>query len=391
MREMVALVCLAACGEVRDMPADALMDAAEGDAMVFDGPPAACGDGRLDPGETCYATPFTFTTTDVTYDGQLADMDGDGDRDLWWLIGDEYKYLPQQAGQFAGADANAPTTYATFARALDLGGDARLELVDLGDDGITTWQTSGTSATWTKTNTAPPTTQTGPARGLEVANVTGGTLPNVIALNGTNIVLGNYNQQLVLATYVTASVSTAGNALAVGKVNSDAFADIVVAFAGGIAVFRGKSGGTESVNYTAQTASTDDVAIGDIDGDGTPDLAFVVGGAAGQIGVLRGLGGGAFSTPITRAVSNLGKVIDIADVDGDGRGDVIAARIQTGTNAVLVAHGNTDATVGEPVALPIADHIDYLHADADYNGDGAPDIVATDYNFQVLTVLASKP
>lgn len=392
MRQMVPLLFVVACGEVREMPADgASSDGGEDDAVTIDAPPPACGDGRRDPGESCYAAPFTFIASDVTYDGQLADLDGDGDRDLWWLIGDQYKFLPQQANVFAGADANGPTTFGSFARAVNLGGDARLELIDCGDDGITTWQTSGTSSTYTKRNTAPPTTQTGPTLGLEVANVTGGSLPNIIALNGANVVLGTYSSQLVLTTYVTTSVPTAGRGLAVGKVNSDAFADIVVAFSTGVVVFRGKSDGVEGPNYTAQTNATDDVAIGDIDGDGTPDLAFVVAGTSGQLGVMRGLGGAAFAAPVTRDVANLGKVIDIADIDGDGRGDVIAARIQTGTNAVLVAHGNANATLAEPIALPIADGIHYLHADADYNGDGAPDIVATDRDFQVLTVLESSP
>ena len=391
MRRMAALLFLVGCGEVREMPADGASSDGGDDAATIDAPPAACGDGHRDPGETCYAPPFTYTTSDVTFDGQLSDLDGDGDRDLWWLIGDEYQYLSQQANQFAGADSNGPTTFGTFARAVNLGGDARLELVDAGPDGITTWQTSGAASTYTKLNTAPPTSQTGPLNGLEVANVAGGTLPNVIALYGTNVVLGTYTSQLVLSTYVVTSVPTAARGLTVGKINTDAYADIVVAFATGVVVFRGKNDGVEGPNYTAQMAATDDVAIGDIDGDGTADIAFVVGGASGQLGVLHGLGGAAFSAPITRAVANLGKVIDIADVDGDGRGDVIAARIQTGANAVLVAHGNVDATLGEPVALPIADGIHFVHADADFNGDGAPDIVATDRDFQVLTVLASTP
>ncbi|MGE0400972.1 MAG: FG-GAP repeat domain-containing protein [Kofleriaceae bacterium] len=382
------VVLLSACGEVRNTPADGAADGGGDATAQIDAPPAACGDGRRDPGEACYGVPALFDGGDVTYDAQLADIDGDGDLDLLFLIGDEYKYVAQQGGQFAAANQNGPTTFATRMRAVQLAGDARLELVDAGET-ITTWRTSGTSTSYTSTTSAM---QTGVLRAFDVASVTGAAIPNVIALYNDSIVVGTYNPTtLALSTVAERSMPQA-RALAVGDINGDVYMDVVGAGANGIVLYRGKSGGLEQVTDTGQDVPVDGVAIGDIDGDDVPDIAFVVKGSSGQLGVMRGLGGAAFAAPVTMSAASLGPTIQVADVDGDGRDDVIATRVKTASNAILVAHGKPDGTLADPIAIPIAvTDIDYLHAEADYNGDGAPDIVATELNTETIAVFASTP
>jgi hypothetical protein len=106
---------------------------------------------------------------------------------------------------------------------------------------------------------------------------------------------------------------------------------------------------------------------------------------------MRGVGGAAYLAPTNTTVADLAPVLESADIDGDGRADVIAARVATGTNAVLVALGQADGTLAEPVALPIASVVSYLRADADFNGDGAPDLVTTDINTQTMVILPSNP
>lgn len=106
---------------------------------------------------------------------------------------------------------------------------------------------------------------------------------------------------------------------------------------------------------------------------------------------MRGVGGAAYLAPTTTTVADLAPVLESADIDGDGRADVIAARVATGTSAVLVALGQAGGTLAEPLALPIASVASYLRAEADFNRDGAPDLVTTDINTQTMVILPSNP
>lgn len=378
---------LGGCGAVvSDSPdAGTAVDASAIDALVVDASNPACGDGRRDPGEVCFGTPIIITGNDVTYDGHLADLDGDGDLDLVYLIGDQYKFHPQNQGQFAATGLDGPTTFARHAVSIDLGGSERVELIDAGDQGISTWGIGANG--YVLLGQSP---QSSPVTAMTVANVTGGAAPNVVAIYGNSLVLGTYGADLRL-TAINAASPVGGRDVTAGRLDSDALADVVVAGGQGVLVYRGMPSGLGSTINTPQQTETDAVAIGDIDNDRIADIVFAVRGASGQLGVMRGAGGAAYLAPTTTTVADLAKVLDSADIDGDGRADVIAARVATGTNAVLVALGQADGTLGEPVALPIASVVSYLRADADFNGDGAPDLVTTDINTQTMVILPSNP
>lgn len=377
----LASVACVSCGSVKSTP-DAGVTA---DAALVDAAPAACGDGRRDPGEVCFATAIIVTSTDVTYDAHLADQDGDGDLDLVYLIGDEYKFHLQNQGQFAPVAVNGPTTFGRFAASIDLGGSPRLELIDAGDGAISTW---GVGTGQNGYASLGMTNQTGQVRAMAIANVTGGATPNVIALYGTTIVVGTFNAQLQLTSANGSSPNNA-RSLVAGRIDADNLADIAVAAGGGVLVFRG--GALNQTVTTAQQAQTDAVALGDIDHDQIVDIGFAVAGVNGQLGVLRGVGGAAFLAPTTQTVANLGPVLASADIDGDGLADLIGARTAAGAHAVLVALGQPDGSVGVPTALPIATAANYVRVDGDFNNDGVPDIVVTDTNNQTVVVLPSNP
>lgn len=382
-----ALGAAVGCGSVKSKTqADAAVTT---DAMV-DAAPAECGDGRRDPGEVCFGQPIVLVGNDVTYDAHLADEDGDGDLDLVYLIGDQYKVFPQQGGQFAGVALDGPTTFSTYARSLELGGSARLELVDAGDQGISTWRRNAGNTAYELINTAAPPANT-TLRAFGMGKVTGSPLPNPVGVYTNNLVVGTYNTQLILTTVPATTVQGTVRALDIAKIDADAFEDVAIATSNGVVVYRGTTGGVQSVTLTPQTASTDGVAIGDIDDDDIADIAYAVAGATGQVGVMRGVGGAAFLAPLTQTVADLGDVLDTGDVDGDGRVDVIVSRAKTGANAVLVMLGKMDGSLADPIALPVSAPIDYLRCEADFNGDGAPDCVTTDINSQNMIILPSNP
>src|SRR5207245_1054686 len=80
------------------------------------------------------------------------------------------------------------------------------------------------------------------------------------------------------------------------------------------------------------------VAIGDINGDGRPDLVTVNTGA-NTISILFGTGSGSFGPKVDIAVGNLPHAVALADLNGDGRLDVVVANTGADTVSVLLGNG----------------------------------------------------
>jgi hypothetical protein len=388
---MAALLLIASCGEVQgEMPVDgSTADTPPGDdASDIDARPVACDDGHRDPGETCYGAPISFDGGDSAYETQLADIDGDGDLDLVFATGTQLSVLSQQGGTFATTPSNGPAAVGNRFRALNVGGDSRLELISGDTSGISTWQTSGTSSAYT--STFANTEATVSPVGIELAKVTGGALPEVVSVYGDKIFVGTYNTSLVLTNASNRSVTKIA-AFAVGALDADNFADVAIAAVEGIVVFRGTATGLDTVIDTPHDILANGIAIGDIDADGTSDIIFAKGGTSGSINWMRGLGNTTFAAAQTKPMPNMGSDIAVADIDGDGRADVIGGRVR-GTLAVLVFHGQADGTLADPVELPYPyATMSSLYANADYNGDGVVDIVTSVSTTGEIAVYPSTP
>ena len=80
------------------------------------------------------------------------------------------------------------------------------------------------------------------------------------------------------------------------------------------------------------------VAIGDLDGDGAPDLAMA-NAVSDTVSVLLGTGQGAFGTAASYAVA--ARILDsvaLGDLDGDGALDLATANMESDTVSVLLGH-----------------------------------------------------
>ena len=188
-------------------------------------------------------------------------------------------------------------------------------------------------------------------------------------------------------------------AVALADVNGDGKLDLLVANAcnnnsscnnGSVGVLLGNGDGTyqAATAYGSAGLYADAVAVGDINGDGNPDLVVTNecnGNSCtnGTYGVLLGNGDGTFQTAVSY---NSGGVtatsVALADVNGDGKLDLLLTNqcsdnnCTTGQVAVLL--GNGDGTFQSPVTYGTSGLYAGSLAVADINGDGKLDLLVTD-------------
>ncbi len=179
----------------------------------------------------------------------------------------------------------------------------------------------------------------------------------------------------------------AARKVVVGDVNGDGNLDLLVANgsvtpdlfgAGAVGVLLGNGDGTfgAAQSYNSGYSILISLAVGDVNGDGNLDLLAVHNWAV--VGVLLGNGDGTFQTVQTYGSGGVtAGSIAVADVNGDGKPDLLVANgvFDSAKAAVGVLLGNGDGTfqaaqnysTGAPSAVSIAV--------ADVNGDGKPDLL----------------
>jgi hypothetical protein len=166
--------------------------------------------------------------------------------------------------------------------------------------------------------------------------------------------------------------------VAVGDFNCDGKLDLVVVNQDQdtVAVMLGNGNGTFAapVIYNLPPGVPMQVAVADFNNDGNLDIAVITGSVDGftsEVIVLLGSGNGSFGTPISTVSGVSGLTIKAADVNGDGKQDVLIG----GNGSAAILYGKGDGTFQAPVLLSSGSYSLVDVAAGDLNGDGRLDVV----------------
>jgi hypothetical protein len=320
------------------------------------------------------------------------DVNGDGKPDLVTTgNGALHAFLNKGDGTF-GSSVDSPPGTAELASPLfgDFNGDGKLDVaVAHPGTGTTVGVLLGNGDGTFQATKDSPTSEANPWSVAKGDLNNDGKLDLVAPISSptksVNALLGNGD-----GSFQTAKVSTAGDDpeyAAVADLDGDGKLDLVVTNwgAGGVpsvSVALGNGDGTFKApslsSPAAAGAPVRGVALGDLNGDGKPDVVVGVGPG---VAVLLNDGHGGLKAPLTYAVGMATFELALADFDGDGRLDVAALALGDGKMGILLGAGDGSLASAKPFTIGAIQGILPGHlAIADFNGDGLPDaaVLASD-------------
>ncbi len=239
--------------------------------------------------------------------------------------------------------------------------------------------------------------------GVSIGDLDGDGKPDIAVANAGSASISIYRNMTTEAGVITYaekvdfSTGTDPYSVAIGDLDGDGKPDLAVTNSGGatVSVLRNISSETGVIGFAEKidfstSAVPFSIAIGDLDNDGKSDLAIANLGS-NSISVLRnsstGLGNIGFDTKVDFTADSQPIDIAITDLDGDGKVDLGVAN--WGGHGMSLFR-NTSNTAGE---ISFANRVDYATGTnarsisiGDLNGDKKPDLAVTNASNESLSV-----
>jgi hypothetical protein len=236
--------------------------------------------------------------------------------------------------------------------------------------------------------------------GLAVADLNGDGNPDVALLNGfstfASVLLGNGNGTFQAAVhYYIPTGGRMGDAsdIAIGDVNGDGLPDLLTTHfnTSTLGVLLGNGNGTfqaATVLIAGALARPSAVVLADVNGDSRLDVLLAnYGNATVGVGLAPGTGAISAITTYPAATGSSPRGLAVADITNDGHADLLVTTDAT-TSAFALVAGNGNGTFQAPISYPAATGAGYSRsiAVADLNGDGKSDVLVTNSVTNTLSV-----
>lgn len=368
----------------------------------------SCGDGIP---ANAFEAKVDFTTAANPAGVAIGDLDGDGKADIAAAdIGTNKISVLRNTGSSgtisfaAKVDSTAgDNPYGVAIGDIDGDGKPDIAVANSGSNTISVLRNTGSSGTISFAEKADFSVGIQPYN-VAIGDFDGDGKPDLaVTNNGTNTI------SLLRNTSTAGSISFAAKAdftagtnpwgITVGDLDGDGKSDLAVTIQSpsSVVAFRNLStSGSFSFAPTvsfATGAGPSSVAIGDLDGDGKPDLVTGNYGSGNAISLLRNTGSSgtiSFASKVDLTSGSGPISVAVGDLDGDGKPDLAIANADNGTVSALKNTSvsgtfsfvsKVDFTTG---ALP------YDIAIGDMDGDGKPDLALPDFSDNKVSVFRNQ-
>jgi hypothetical protein len=243
------------------------------------------------------------------------------------------------------------------------------------------------------------------AEGVAIGDLDGDGKPDLaITSNQSNLVSIYRNTSTPGAISFAApqyfSTGSAPQSAAIADLNGDGLPELIVTnyYGPSISVYKNTST-SGNITFDPKLDFTTGnqpyhVVVGDLDGDGKTDI-ITGNGNGGSISILRNAGAGgaiAFDAKIDYPIGTTPYGVAVGDLDGDGKPELAAADYSTGPSTISVLRN-----LSTPGSLTFAAKVDYPTGNSpyntiisDFNGDGQPDLATANFGGNNISILLNQ-
>ncbi|HMS34469.1 MAG TPA: FG-GAP-like repeat-containing protein [Ignavibacteria bacterium] len=356
-----------------------------------------------------FAAKVDYTSGTNPYSAGFCDMDNNGKPDLavtnFGSNTVSVYYNISVPGTINAGSFAAKVDYATGSSPKsvsfgDIDGDGRQDMIvtNSGDTSVSVFRNTSTFG-----NVSFAARVNFPSGGspwsVSISDIDGDGKPDLVVANRvswTISVIRNTSTSgaISFAPKVDFATGSSTYSVSIGDLDGDGKPDMAVA-SSTVSVFRNTStSGTVSfaarVDFSAGSSPIS-VSIGDIDGDGKLDMA-VANNGSNNASVFRNtstpgiINAGSFAAKVDFAAGGAPQTVSLGDIDGDGKPDMAVANFTSNSVSVL-RNSSVSGTVNfsAKVDLSTAGQASYVNI-CDIDGDGKPDVAATNYNSISMSV-----